>query len=175
MNKVEKKAVIEEIAGKLKETKFIYVTDASGLSVEEVNLFRRRCFESGVEYRVYKNTLIQKAVESIETVPSDIKGVLKGFSGIIFSPESNNTPAKVIKALRKEGFEKPTLKAASIDGDLYVGDDSLDALSKLKSKAELVGDIIGALQAPAQNVISALQNGGNTLSGLLKALAEKEG
>jgi large subunit ribosomal protein L10 len=76
--------------------------------------------------------------------------------------------------LRKEGFEKPTLKAASIDGDLYVGDDSLDALSKLKSKAELVGDIIGALQAPAQNVISALQNGGNTLSGLLKALEEKE-
>ena len=124
MNKIEKKAVIEEIAGKLKETKFIYVTDASGLSVEEVNLFRRKCFESGVEYKVYKNTLIQKAVESIEEVPTDIKAVLKGFSGIIFSDESNNAPAKVIKALRKEGYEKPLLKAASIDGDLYVGDDT---------------------------------------------------
>jgi len=101
MNKIEKKAVIEEIAGKLKDTKFIYVTDASGLSVEEVNLFRRKCFESGVEYKVYKNTLIQKAVESIEEVPSDIKAVLKGFSGIIFSDESNNAPAKVIKALKK--------------------------------------------------------------------------
>ncbi len=175
MNKTEKKAVIEEIAGKLKETKFFYVTDASGLSVEEVNLFRRKCFESGIEYRVYKNTLIQKAIESLDSASNEINAVLKGFSGIIFSPESNNAPAKVIKALRKEGFEKPVLKAASIDGDLYVGDESLDALSKLKSKAELIGDVIGALQAPAQNVISALQNGGNTLSGLLKALAEKEG
>ena len=175
MNKTEKKAVIEEIADKLQNTKFFYVTDASGLSVEEVNVFRKKCFESGVEYKVYKNTLIQKAIESIDSESSEISGVLKGFSGIIFSPESNNAPAKVIKALRKEGFEKPVLKAASIDGDLYIGDESLDALSKLKSKAELIGDVIGALQAPAQNVISALQNGGNTLSGLLKALAEKEG
>lgn len=175
MNKIEKQAVIEEIAEKLQNNKFFYVTDASGLSVEEVNLFRRKCFESGVEYRVYKNTLIQKAIESVDSTPSEVSEVLKGFSGIIFSPESNNAPAKVIKALRKEGFEKPVLKAASIDGDLYVGDDSLDALSKLKSKTELLGEVIGLLQSPAQNVISALQSGGNNLSGLLKALAEKEG
>jgi large subunit ribosomal protein L10 len=175
MTKSEKQAVIEEIAEKLQGTQYFYVTDASGLSVEEVNTVRRRCFESGVEYRVYKNTLIQKAIESVEAVDNNIGEVLKGFSGIIFSPESSNAPAKVIKGLRKEGFEKPVLKAASIDGDLYIGDNSVDELSKLKSKAELIGEVVGLLQSPATNVISALQSGGNNLSGLLKALAEKEG
>ena len=175
MTKSEKQAVIEEIAEKLQGTQYFYVTDASGLSVEEVNQFRRKCFEGGVEYKVYKNTLIQKAVESVEGASDEVNGVLKGFSGIIFSPESSNAPAKIIKGLRKEGFEKPLLKAASIDGDLYVGDESLDALSKLKSKTELIGEVIGLLQSPATNVISALQSGGNNLSGLLKALAEREG
>jgi large subunit ribosomal protein L10 len=175
MTKSEKKAVIEEIAEKLQGTQYFYVTDASGLSVEQVNTVRRRCFESGVEYKVYKNTLIQKAIESVETVDNSIGNVLKGFSGIIFSPESSNAPARVIKGLRKEGFEKPVLKAASIDGDLYIGDNSVEELSNLKSKTELIGDVIGLLQAPATNVISALQSGGNNLSGLLKALAEKEG
>lgn len=175
MTKSEKQAVIEEIAEKLQGTQYFYVTDASGLSVEEVNTVRRRCFESGVEYRVYKNTLIQKAIESVEAVDNNIGEVLKGFSGIIFSPESSNAPAKVIKGLRKEGFEKPVLKAASIDGDLYIGDNSVEELSKLKSKAELIGEVVGLLQSPATNVISALQSGGNNLSGLLKALAEKEG
>lgn len=175
MTKSEKQAVIEEIAEKLQGTQYFYVTDASGLSVEEVNTVRRRCFESGVEYRVYKNTLIQKAIESVEAVDNNISEVLKGFSGIIFSPESSNAPAKVIKGLRKEGFEKPVLKAASIDGDLYIGDNSVEELSKLKSKAELIGEVVGLLQSPATNVISALQSGGNNLSGLLKALAEKEG
>jgi large subunit ribosomal protein L10 len=175
MTKSEKQAVIEEIAGKLQDTKYFYVTDASGLSVEEVNQFRRKCFEGGVEYKVYKNTLIQKAVESVEGASNYVSEVLKGFSGIVFSPESSNAPAKIIKGLRKEGFEKPLLKAASIDGDLYVGDESLDALSKLKSKTELIGEVIGLLQSPATNVISALQSGGNNLSGLLKALAEREG
>ncbi len=175
MTKSEKQAVIEEIAEKLQGTQYFYVTDASGLSVEEVNTVRRRCFESGVEYRVYKNTLIQKAIESVEAVDNNIGEVLKGFSGIIFSPESSNAPAKVIKGLRKEGFEKPVLKAASIDGDLYIGDNSVEELSNLKSKAELIGEVVGLLQSPATNVISALQSGGNNLSGLLKALAEKEG
>jgi large subunit ribosomal protein L10 len=175
MTKSEKKAVIEEIAEKLQGTQYFYVTDASGLSVEQVNTVRRRCFESGVEYKVYKNTLIQKAIESVEAVDNSIGNVLKGFSGIIFSPESSNAPARVIKGLRKEGFEKPVLKAASIDGDLYIGDNSVEELSNLKSKTELIGDVIGLLQAPATNVISALQSGGNNLSGLLKALAEKEG
>ncbi len=175
MTKSEKQAVIEEIAEKLQGTQYFYVTDASGLSVEEVNTVRRRCFESGVEYRVYKNTLIQKAIESVEAVDNNIGEVLKGFSGIIFSPESSNAPAKVIKGLRQEGFEKPVLKAASIDGDLYIGDNSVEELSKLKSKAELIGEVVGLLQSPATNVISALQSGGNNLSGLLKALAEKEG
>jgi large subunit ribosomal protein L10 len=174
MTKSEKKAVIEEIAGKLQDTQYFYVTDASGLTVEQVNTVRRRCFESGVEYRVYKNTLIQKAIESVESVDNSVGEVLKGFSGIIFSPESSNAPAKVIKGLRSEGFEKPVLKAASIDGDLYIGDSSVEELSKLKSKTELIGDVIGLLQSPATNVISALQSGGNNLTGLLKALAERE-
>jgi large subunit ribosomal protein L10 len=174
MTKSEKKAVIEEIAGKLQDTQYFYVTDASGLTVEQVNTVRRRCFESGVEYRVYKNTLIQKAIESVESVDNSVGEVLKGFSGIIFSPESSNAPAKVIKGLRSEGFEKPVLKAASSDGDLYIGDNSVEELSTLKSKTELLGDVIGLLQSPATNVISALQSGGNNLTGLLKALAERE-
>jgi len=174
MNKIEKQAVIDEIAEKLQNNPFIYVTDSAGLSVAEVNLLRRRCFESGVEYKVYKNTLIQKAIESIDSTPSEVSSVLKGFSGIIFSPESSNAPAKIIKGLRKEGFKKPLLKAASIDGALFYGDDSLSALVSLKSKTELIADVIGLLQSPAKNVISALQSAGNNLSGLLKALEERK-
>ena len=176
MNKVEKQQIIEDLAIKIKENDSFYITDAAGLTVEQTNAFRRICFEKGVEYKVYKNTLIQKALESLEVdcVPFTDGGVFKGFSGIIFSKETANLPAKIIKEFRAGGNEKPLLKGASIETSLYVGDDQLDSLSKLKSKVELIGEVIGLLQSPAKNVISALTSGGNKLAGILKTLSEKE-
>ncbi|MCG8475077.1 MAG: 50S ribosomal protein L10 [Cytophagales bacterium] len=177
MNKVEKKQIIEELAVKFKENDFFYITDAAGLTVEQTNAFRKLCFEKGVEYKVYKNTLVKKALEILDsdyTAFTDSE-VLKGFSGVIFSKEVSNLPAKIIKQYRKEsGLEKPLLKGASIDADLYVGDSQLDALSALKSKVELIGDVITLLQSPAKNVISALNSAGGTIAGLVKTLSERE-
>lgn len=176
MKKEDKAVVIQELSEKFKETANFYFTDASGLTVEEVNNLRRKCFESGVEYKVVKNTLIRKA---LETVDGDFTGlndeVLKGFTGIMFtSAESANVPAKVIKDFKKtDKDERPKLKGASIDYDLFIGEQHLDMLSKLKSKNELIGEVIGLLQSPAKNVISSLQSGGQTLSGLLKTLSER--
>ncbi len=176
MTKQEKTQVINELAERFKENNFFYFADASGLTVAQINKFRRLCFEKGVQYNVYKNTLIKKALEKLEGDYSPLgEEALKGFTGIIFSKESGNMPAKVIKEFRKStGGEKPIFKAASIDSDLYIGDEHLDALSKLKSKYELIGDLIALLQSPAINVISALQGGQNKLTGILKTLSEKE-
>mgnify|MGYP001081620435 CR=1 FL=1 len=175
MTKQEKAAIIDDLSEKFQNTSFFYITDASGLSVQQVNSFRRACFEKGVEYKVVKNTLIKKALDKVEGDFSEFTDkVLKGFSGIMFSPESNNLPAKVIKDFRKKGSEKPTLKGASIDQAYYYGDDQVDTLSKLKSKDELIGDIIGLLQSPATNVIGALQSSKHKLAGIVKTLSEKE-
>ncbi len=177
MTKEEKIKIVKELTGKFEENKFFYVTDASGLTVDQVNAFRRLCFEQGVEYNVYKNTLIQKALEQLDTDYTEFfEKVLKGFSGIIFSKETGNTPAKVIRDFRKSGAsaDKPMLKGASIDSDLFIGEEHLKMLSELKSKNELIGEIIGLLQSPAKNVVSALQSGGTTLSGLVKTLSERE-
>lgn len=175
MTKEEKVSVVAELTEKLKANNNFYLTDASGFTVAQVNDFRRLCFEKGVEYRVYKNTMIKKALDGLEADYSSLDESLKGFSGIIFSEEIANLPAKVIKEFRKkQGGEKPVLKAASIDSDVFVGDENLNTLSDLKSKQELIGDVIALLQSPAKNVISALQSGGNTLSGLVKTLSEKE-
>lgn len=117
------------------------------------------CFKSGIEYRVYKNTLIQKALERQKgTDYSPLFDVLSGFSGVMFSKETGNAPAKVIKEFRKKLDGKPVLKAASIKSEFYIGDENLEALANLKSRDELIGEIIGMLQAPARNIISALQN-----------------
>jgi len=176
MTKQEKTKVIGELAEKLRDNSNFYFADASGLSVAKINDFRRLCFEKGVEYGVYKNTLIRKALETLDTHYSAFDdNVLKGFTGIIFSKESGNLPAKVIKEFRKAGGgEKPIFKGASIDTDLFIGNDQLDALSTLKSKFELIADVIMLLQSPAKNVISSLQSGQNKLSGILKTLAERE-
>ncbi len=174
MTKEEKLSVVAELTEKLQANNVFYVTDASGLNVAQVNDFRRLCFENGVEYRVYKNTLIKKALDSLEADYTDLDDALKGFSGVIFSEEIANVPAKVIKEYRKKkGGEIPALKAASIESDVFLGDEHLIALSELKSKPELIGDVLALLQSPAKNVISALQSGGNTLSGLVKTLSEK--
>jgi large subunit ribosomal protein L10 len=177
MTKEEKGQVIEELAGKLSNTTYFYITDASGLSVAQINSFRRMCFDKGVEYRVVKNTLIKKALEKLDTdyAPFD-QSVLKGFSGIMFTNESGKLPAKLIQDFRKKGkkdFKKPLLKGASIDSDLFIGEDNLDLLSNLKSKQELIGEIVTLLQSPATNVISALMSGQNKLAGIVKTLSER--
>ena len=176
MTKEEKGLIIDKLSAKFEENSNFYVTDASGLTVEQINAFRKLCFDAGVDYGVYKNTLIQKALEKLDTDYTEFYDtVLKGFSGIIFSKVAANTPAQVIRNYRKSGnSEKPMLKGASIDHDLFIGEEHLKLLSELKSKNELIGEVISLLQSPAKNVISALQSGGGTLAGLVKTLSERE-
>jgi large subunit ribosomal protein L10 len=171
MTREEKAQIIEELAKKFADHSHFYITDATGFTVAQVNNFRRLCFKSGVEYRVYKNTMIRKALERQEgTDFSPLFKSLHGFSGVIFSKEAGNTPAKVIREFRKKLEGKPVLKAASIDSDLFIGDENLNMLADLKSKNELIGEVISILQSPAKNVISALQSGKHTVAGLVKAL-----
>jgi len=174
MTREEKTNIIEELSEKFSQNGHYYITDASGLTVEQINAFRRLCFHAGVEYGVYKNTLIRKALEKQGSEDEELFKVLQGFSGVIFSKESGNAPAKVIREYRKKGVkDKPLLKAASIDTSLFFGEESLIMLSELKSKNELIGEIISLLQSPAKNVVSALLSGKNTLAGLVKTLEEK--
>ena len=175
MTKEEKSQVINELAEKFATTDFFYVTDSSGMTVAQVNSFRRLCFDKGIEYKVVKNTLIEKALEKANRGDySEFYGkVLKGTSAIMFSPESGKTPAEVLKKFRKADVKLPILKGASVDGAFFYGDESIDLLTKLKNKQELIGEVIGLLQSPAKNVISALQGGGNKLAGILKTLSEK--
>jgi large subunit ribosomal protein L10 len=178
MTREEKAKIIEELSVKFSDNAHFYITDSAGLSVAEVNAFRRMCYKAGVEYGVYKNTMITKALEKQEggVDYSPLFDVLKGFSGVIFSKEVGNTPAKVMtEYLSKEGKKKgkPELKAASISADFFIGAENLKMLSELKSKNELIGDVIALLQSPAKNVISALQSGKNTLAGLVKTLEER--
>jgi len=174
MTREEKGIIIGELSEKFAQTPYFYITDASGMSVAETNKLRRKCFEAGIEYRVIKNTLIAKALETLETdyTPFD-ESVLRGFSGVMFHPESGKVAAKLIKDAIKSGNKKLKLKGASIDSGLFIGHDQLDTLLTLKSKDELIGEIIGLLQSPAKNVISALQGGGNKLAGILKTLSER--
>ena len=174
MTREEKAQIIEELSVKFANNAHFYITDASGFTVAQINNFRRLCFKSGIEYRVYKNTLIQKALEKQEgTDYSPIFAALHGFSGVMFSKESGNLPAKVIKEFRVKLAGKPVLKAASVGSDIFVGDENLNMLSELKSKNELIGEVISLLQSPAKNVISALLSGKNTVAGLVKALEER--
>mgnify|MGYP000041244077 CR=1 FL=1 len=176
MTKQEKTQVIEELLENFNNNSYFYVTDASGMSVAQINDFRRLCYKRGVKYSVVKNSLVKKALEQLETDYSPFnEAVLKGFTGILFSPESSNIPAKIIKEYRKQaGIEKPLLKGASIDTDLFIGENQLDALSSLKSKTELIADVIALLQSPAKNVVSSLQSGQHLLAGIVKTLSERE-
>jgi large subunit ribosomal protein L10 len=174
MTREEKAQIIEELSEKFANHAHFYITDATGFTVAQVNNFRRLCFKSGIEYKVYKNTLIQKALEKQEgTDFSPLFESLKGFSGVMFSKEIGNAPAKVIKEFRIKMEGKPVLKAASINSDLFIGDENLLMLSELKSKNELIGDVIALLQSPAKNLISALMSSKNTVAGLVKALEER--
>lgn len=175
MTREDKGAIIAELAEKFASTPYFYITNAGGLNVEKTNALRRLCFERGIEYRVVKNTLIAKALETLDTDYTPFNGTaLKGFSGIMFHPESGKVAAKLIKDFLKENKNSIELKGASVDGGLFIGHDQLDALMNLKSKSEMIGEIIGLLQSPAKNVISGLQGGGNKLAGILKTLSERE-
>ncbi|WDF68009.1 50S ribosomal protein L10 [Sphingobacterium oryzagri] len=171
MRKEEKQEIVQALAEQIKSYGNFYITDTADLSVDKVNNIRRKCFDQGIIIQVAKNSLIEKALLEAGIDSEELRGVLKGASTLMFS-ETGNAPAKLIKELRKSG-EKPVLKAAYIQETAFVGDDQLNALVTLKSKDELVADIIAALQSPAKNVISALQSGGNTISGLVKALEER--
>lgn len=175
MTREEKAQIIEELSEKFANNAHFYITDASGFTVAQVNNFRRLCYKSGIEYKVYKNTLIKKALEKQEgTDFSPLFDTLKGFSGVLFSKEIGNAPAKIIKEFRAKIEGKPVLKGASINSDLFIGDENLTMLSELKSKNELIGDVIALLQSPAKNLISALTSSKNTVAGLIKALEERE-
>jgi len=177
MTREEKAAIIDELSDKFKSIPFFYIVEAAGMSVAETNDLRRKCFNQGVEYRVVKNTLIAKALETLETDYTPFNDtVLKGFSGIMFHPESGKAAAKLIKEFRKEtGSDKLKLKGASVDYSLFIGENQLDTLLTLKSREELIGEVIGLLQSPAKNVVSALQSGGNKLAGIIKTLSDREG
>ena len=171
MRKEEKHEVVLALTETIAEYGNFYITDTANLSVAKVNDIRRKCFENGIKMQVAKNKLIRKAMEASLGDFSEMFDVLKGSSSILFS-KSANAPAKLIKQLRKTG-DKPVLKAAYIDSSIFIGDNQLDALINLKSKEELVADIIALLQSPAKNVISGLQSGGNKLAGIVKTLQER--
>ncbi len=173
MTRADKTAAIAELKDKFSNNNFFYLTDSSTMTVEQVSKLRRMCFENDVEMKVIKNTL---AIKALEDQPEDrgfnaLFESLKGPTAIMFSSTAN-LPAKLIKEYRGKD-ERPILKAAYIDSDVYIGDDQLAALAALKSKEDLIGEVISLLQSPIKNVIGSLQSGGNTLSGLLKALEER--
>ena len=171
MNKKEKNQMIEVLDGMLNDNNNFYLADISGLTAEENSALRRLCFKREVSLQVVKNTLLKKAFEKNESDFTELYDVLVGNTSIM-QAEAGNAPAKVIKEFRKKN-DKPLLKAAHIEESLYIGDENLSALADLKSKDELIGDIITLLQSPAKNVISSLQSGGNKLSGIVKALEER--
>ena len=172
MTKEEKSKYIEDLAAKLSESGVFYLTDTAGLDVETINNLRRKCFQSKVELLVVKNTLLKKAMQSLDGRDySDLYETLHGPTAVMFS-EVGNVPAKLIQEFRKKS-DKPILKGAYIEEAVFTGDNQLDALAAIKSKNELVADIIALLQSPAKNVISGLSSGGNKLAGIIKTLETK--
>ncbi len=173
MTKAEKTAEIAVLQEKFSDSQFFYLTDSSTLTVGQINKFRRLCFEKNVEMRVVKNSLIRKALEAAPASKGyeGLYETLKGHTAVLFTSNAKE-PANIITEFRKDG-SKPALKAAYIDTAIFIGDDQLETLIKLKSKEDLVGEIIGLLQSPAKNVISALKSGGSTIAGLLKTLEER--
>lgn len=174
MKKEVKAQVIESLVAKLESLPNFYITDIAGLNAEATSKLRRECFEQGIKLTVVKNTLLTKAIEKIGN--EEVKLVLPtlvGNTALMFA-ETPNGPAKLIKKYNKAGSEKPALKAAFVQECAFVGADKLDELVAIKSREELIGDIITLLQSPARNVISALESAGGTLAGLVKTLSEKE-
>ena len=173
MIKSNKAIAIEELKEKFSNNNFFYITDSSTLSVEKVNKLRALCYEKGVEMKVVKNTIMRKALESFgqEKGYEGLYEALHGPTAVLFT-ENASAPAKIIKDFRREN-ERPIIKAAYIDSAIYIGDDQLDNLVALKSREQLIGEIISILQSPAKNVIGALKASSTTIAGLVKALEER--
>lgn len=171
MTREEKSRVIEDLTAQLADASVLYVADISGLNAESTSNLRRACFKANIQLNVVKNTLLAKAMEKSSNDYGDLPSILKGNSAVLIS-DTGNAPAKLIKDFRKK-TSIPLLKGAYIDSAVFIGDNQLDALVAIKSKEEVIGDIIGLLQSPAKNVISALKSGGGTIAGLVKTLSER--
>ena len=172
MKKEDKNILINNLTELINNSNHFYLTDISALNASATSLLRRKCFDRDIELVVVKNTLFRKALERTGKEFSELNEVLKGSTSVMFT-NSGSTPAKLIKEFRKN-HEKPVLKAAYVQESIYIGEDQLINLLNVKTKEELIGDIITLLQSPAKNVISALQSGGNKLAGIVKTLSEKE-
>jgi len=171
MNKEEKGKAVEELKGQLADYKSIYLTDIAGLNAVQTSKLRRECFNSNIKLSVVKNTFLERAMSESENDFGELKELLKGNTAVMLSTIANS-PAKVIKKFRKDG-DKPILKGAFVDEAIYIGDEHIEALFNLKSKEEVIGEIITLLQSPAKNVISALKSSSGKIAGLVKTLSEK--
>ena len=171
MRKEDKQVLIDSMLSELQACPNFYLTDISDLNAEKTSQLRRQCFNSGVKMIVVKNALFHKAMQQMEKDYEGLYDVLKGSTAVMFC-ETGNAPAKLIKNFRKTS-DRPILKGAYIEECCYIGDDMIDALCNIKSKNDLIADIIALLQSPMKNVISGLQSGGHKLSGILETLSER--
>lgn len=172
MTKAEKFELVKELTEDFRENPNFYVLDIGGMSVAANNDLRRKLFENGLKLRMVKNTLLKKALENLESESDSLHPALVQSSSLIFIEGKPSDPAKVLKEFRGKDGELPRLKAAYIDSAVYLGDDQLEPLTNLKSKEDLIAELVSLLQSPAKNVVSQLQSGGQKLSGLIKALSE---
>ena len=172
MKREEKNAIIEDLAKKISERNHFYLADISELNAEDTSNLRRMCFKKEVELVVVKNTLLKKALEKSEANYEELYDTLVGATSIMFT-DTGNAPGKLIQEFRKK-HEKPILKSAYVEESIYIGDDQLDQLANIKSKDELIADVVALLQSPMNNVLSQLQSGANTIHGVLQTLSEKE-
>ena len=174
MRKEEKAQILESIAAQIHETPNFYITDISGLNAEKTAKLRRDCFEKNIKLVVVKNTLLHKAIEGMDNEEAKLLfTVLEGPTAVMYT-ETPNAPAKLIKKYADDGNDKPVLKGAFVQECAFVGADKLGELCNIKSREELIGDIVGLLQSPARNVVSALQSAGGKLAGIVKTLSERE-
>ena len=172
MKREEKDLQIKELTQMLADNSVLYLTDASGLNAEQTTQLRRACYKNDVCMRVVKNTLLRRAMEASEgTDFSELYEVLSGQTALLVG-NVGNAPAKILKEFRKKS-DMPMLKAAYVEESTYLGDDQIEALTAIKSKDELIAELIALLQSPLKNVVGALNSGGNTVSGLVKALQER--
>ncbi|MBQ7824276.1 MAG: 50S ribosomal protein L10 [Bacteroidaceae bacterium] len=171
MRKEDKSTIIEQIAAVVKEYNHFYLTETTSLNAEKTSELRKACFKADIKLLVVKNTLLRKALESLDVDYSELFSSLKGSTTVMFS-NTGNAPAKLIKEFNKKS-DLPLLKAAYVEESFYIGADQLDTLAAIKSKNELIAEVIGLLQSPAKNVVSALQSGGSKLHGVLQTLSER--
>lgn len=173
MNKDEKQLMINDLSKRLDDNSVIYIADISNLDAVATSALRRQCFAKNIKLSVVKNTLLKKAMENVQGKDfTELYDILPGPTAIMLS-DTGNLPAKLIKDFRKKN-DKPVLKGAFVEESVYIGDDQLNSLVDIKSKDELIGEIIGLLQSPSKNVISALTSSKSTIAGLVKTLSEKE-